>query len=136
MDTIGVKADETNIDSIDITREHEELRRLIDQVYTMMTGEPTGKNYIDDIVTAVETIRVVFTLHCEHEELIMSHSGCAGFDDHQSYHTYIEKTLTNFVSVLKAKLFPITSNTASHVKQWLTLHIMKHDVDFRNKHNQ
>jgi hemerythrin-like metal-binding protein len=136
MDTIGATASDINIDSIDITKEHDELRRLIDRVYALMAGEPTGKDYINEIIAAVEDIRVVFSLHCEHEELVMHSTHCAGINEHQQYHCYIQQTLTDFASVLKAKLFPITSNTASYVKQWLSLHIMKHDVDFRNKHNQ
>lgn len=136
MDTISVAANTVNIESIDITKEHDELRRMIDQIYTLMAGEPTSKNYIDEIVGAVEVIQAVFKLHCEHEELVMRSTDCAGLDDHEQYHAYIEQTLANFIGVLKAKLFPITSNNASHVKQWLTHHIMKHDVDFRNKHGQ
>ncbi len=136
MDTIGVKTNTINAESIDITREHDELRRLIGRIYDLMAGEPTGKNYIDEIIAAVEATQVVFALHCEHEEIVMRNADCAGLDDHRRYHAYIDRTLVDFVSVLKAKLFPITSNTASHVKQWLSHHIMKHDVDFRNKYDQ
>ena len=134
MDAISLGSNDINVESIDKTKEHDELRRLIDQVYALMTGEPTGNNYIDEIVAAVEAIGVVFTLHCEHEELVMYSTGCAGLDEHQRYHRHVQNILAAFVAILKVKLFPITSNTASHVKQWLTFHIMKHDVDFRNNH--
>jgi hemerythrin len=133
MDTIGVAPGTVNIDSIDITKEHDELRRLIDQAYIMMTTEPTCDNYLKGIVSVFTSIREVFSLHCRHEELIMVNADCAGIEDHKLYHNYVEQALASFVTILEAKLFPITGNTASHVKQWLNLHIIKHDVDFRNK---
>ncbi|MFY9326888.1 MAG: bacteriohemerythrin [Georgfuchsia sp.] len=109
-----------------IDQQHQELVRIINELYeAMTTGQ--GRNVLGDIFNRL----VKYTAdHFSTEERLMSQHSYPQAVDHKAKHADLVKTALDLQEKFKSGKLSISLDTMTFLKEWLSKHILVTDKVF------